>query len=151
MASTRSITSRGSGASDPDLPPDGNDSFFVSTTKEKIRLTKSEETCLASLFCRVQDVNSPEPILGDVYARATLDRCEVDQGRTTLSVGQQSGNVIYVSSRAATLDAWCEEFILSHEDPVTVLHLGCGLDCRYLRIRDRLRERETDPEFRVSN
>lgn len=150
MASPRSITSRGSGASDPDLSPEGSDPVFVSTAQEKIRLTKAEETCLASLFCRVQDANSTQPILGDVYAQATFSRCEFDQGRTTVSGVQQSGTVLYASHRALRLDTWCEEFLLSREDPVTVLYLGCGLDCRYLRIRDRLRGREKQPEFRVS-
>ncbi|KAJ4393849.1 hypothetical protein N0V93_003064 [Gnomoniopsis smithogilvyi] len=121
---------------------------FVSTAKEKIHLTQAEETCLASLFCRVQDTKSAHPILGDVYAQETLNRCEVDQSRTTFSAGQRLGNVIWASYRALTLDQWCEDFILTHKEPVTVLHLACGLDCRYLRIMDRLRGMDTETDIR---
>lgn len=143
LTNTASITSRGTNA---DLCSDA----FISAAKEKIRLTRAEETCLASLFCRVQDTRSSKPILGDSYAYATLKRCDLDQSRTTFSAGQHSGNVVWASHRALMLDTWCEEFILAHEEPVTVLHLACGLDCRYLRIRDRLRTTEKKPEIRVS-
>lgn len=39
-------------------------------------------------------------------------------------------------SRKQTDSEPIQEFLNSHRDePVTVLHLGCGLDCRYLRLR----------------
>lgn len=129
--------------------PSNQSEVFTSTTKEKIRLTKAEETSLASLFCRVQDAKSQEPILGDASACATLDRCLVDQSRTTFSAGKAPGIFVWASQRALRLDKWCEEFIVSHEQPVTVLHLACGLDCRYLRVRDRLREKNVDRDTRV--
>lgn len=139
------VSARGQAA-----PPDLSYDAFVSATKEKVLLTQAEETCLASLFCRIQDAQSPHPVLGDVYARKTLDRCEVDQGRTTFTAVQQVGIVKWVCHRALTLDKWCEEFILAHDQPVTVVHLACGLDCRYLRLRDRLRGIKSKPDVRVS-
>lgn len=63
---------------------DSSDDAFVSTTREKILVTQAEETCLASLFCRVQDARSTHPVLGDAYAQKTFDRCEVDRDRRHL-------------------------------------------------------------------
>lgn len=125
---------------------DSSDDAFVSTTREKILLTQAEETCLASLFCRVQDARSTHPVLGDAYAQKTFDRCEVDRDRTTFTAVQKPGIVQFACHRPLTLDKWCEEFILAHDQPVTVLHLACGLDCRYLRMRDRLQEIESKPD-----
>lgn len=135
--------------SSENLPFDAKE-VFVSTAKEKILLTQEEQTSLASLNCRALDNKSPDPILGDPYAQPTLDRCDVDLIQSAFSEGRNSGNAVWVSHRALTLDTWCEEFIASHNEPVTVLHLACGLDCRYLRVRERLRRREVEAEVRVS-
>lgn len=110
---------------------------FLTSSKQKIRLTESEETLLAALFCRVQDSRSADSILRDPYAEPTLDRCEVDFSRSTFSVGQSPGNAVWAAHRARTLDDWCVNFVNSCDGPVTVVHLGCGLDGRYLRVRDR--------------
>lgn len=128
----------------------GGDEVFQSSTKHKIHLMESEETLLAALFCRVQDCNgmgtaTGTPILGDPYAQATLDRCEVDLNRSTFSAGLSQGAVTWAANRAKTLDEWCVDFVNSRLDgPVTVLHLGCGLDGRYLRVRDRFKRNESE-------
>lgn len=112
--------------------------IFLTSSKQKIRLTESEETLLAALFCRVQDSRGgADSVLRDPYAQPTLDRCEVDFSRSTFSAGLSQGNVTWAAHRARTLDDWCVDFVNSREGPVTVVHLGCGLDGRYLRVRER--------------
>lgn len=126
------------------VPAIDEDSIFLtSSSKQKIRLTESEETLLSALFCRVQDSRKPGPqsILRDPYAQSTLERCEVDLSRSTF--GMQPGVVVWAAHRARTLDDWCVDFVNSSREgssPVTVVHLGCGLDGRYLRVRDRFRK-----------
>lgn len=119
------------------VPAIEEDLTFLTSSKQKIRLTESEETLLAALFCRVQDSRSADSILRDPYAEPTLDRCEVDFSRSTFSVGQSPGNAVWAAHRARMLDDWCVNFVNLCDGPVTVVHLGCGLDGRYLRVRDR--------------
>lgn len=123
----------------PTVPFIDEDAVFRSSSKQKICLTESEETLLAALFLRVQDARSAESITRDPYAQATLDRCDVDFSRSTFSVGENHGNVVWAAHRARTLDDWCVDFVNSSltEGPITVVHIGCGLDGRYLRVRDR--------------
>lgn len=128
----------------PTIPAIDEDSTFVTSSKQKICLTESEETLLAALFCRVQDSHSADSVLRDPYAEPTLNRCEVDFSRSTFSVGQSSGNYVWAAHRARTLDDWCVDFVNSCDGPVTIVHLGCGLDGRYLRVRDRFSKRLQD-------
>ncbi|ROW12441.1 hypothetical protein VMCG_00824 [Cytospora schulzeri] len=102
--------------------------------KEKIQLTGPEETMIPMVFFRALDAKKDRPILGDPYSQKILDRCDID-----FSAGHFIRNdrfIEYVMNRCKQLDTWCQEFLDSHEnEPVTVLHLGCGLDCRYMRMR----------------
>lgn len=44
--------------------------------------------------------------------------------------------VRYICNRGKTLDKWCQQFLDIHRnEPVQVIHLGCGLDSRNLRVR----------------
>lgn len=45
--------------------------------------------------------------------------------------------VTYICNRTRTLDKWCQQFIDAHADsePVQIIHLGCGLDTRNLRVK----------------
>lgn len=44
--------------------------------------------------------------------------------------------ISYICNRAKTLDKWCQRFIdtYAESEPVQVVHLGCGLDTRNLRV-----------------
>ncbi|KUI60379.1 Tetracenomycin polyketide synthesis O-methyltransferase TcmP [Cytospora mali] len=89
--------------------------------KEKIRLTGPEATMLPMVYFRALDAKKPNPILGDPYAQKLLDRCDID----------------FSAEPFVKDDRFIEyEFLDSHcSEPVTVIHLGCGLDCRYMRMR----------------
>ena len=95
----------------------------------KIRLTKDKETYLATLYGKALDAASPNPILGDRYAAAAVDRLDVDFKALKLP----DGGDITLPMRARHFDAWTRAFIRDHPS-ATVLHLGSGLDTRVQRI-----------------
>lgn len=99
------------------------------TSTEKVDLRGAAATLLLTLYMRRRDAVSRRPILGDPYAAEVYDRIEHDVG----GLWQYSGDVSAVATRAVTLDGWTREF-LAREPAGQVLHLGCGLDSRPLRV-----------------
>ena len=100
-----------------------------SDTKIPAALSGVAETLLISLAARAADAASPDPILGDPYAKATLDKLEYDAQRARLSLLDAGG----VALRTRQLDQWTASFL--HDHPCcTVLHLACGLDSRMQRV-----------------
>jgi O-methyltransferase involved in polyketide biosynthesis len=98
----------------------------VTTPKEKISLEKEQETLLIPLYAKAQD----NPILVDEKARQILTGIEYDFEQ--LKIPQKT--VVTLLMRAKQLDAYTADFIGAHPDAL-ILHLGCGLDSRYLRVR----------------
>jgi O-methyltransferase involved in polyketide biosynthesis len=96
---------------------------------EKVDFTGVRETLLATLYGRAVDARSADPILGDRFAGPLVDRIGYDFARTRITAGTAGS----VALRASLLDTWAREFLAGHPDAV-VLHLGCGLDTRALRI-----------------
>jgi len=89
------------------------------------------ETMLATLALRAQEANNPRPYLNDVWAQQVLDKLDYPPVRALLKMYQ------FVLLRAKQLDDWASEFIAGHVaegEGVTVLHLACGLDSRFLRV-----------------
>jgi O-methyltransferase involved in polyketide biosynthesis len=93
--------------------------------KEKITLVQEQETLLIPLYAKAQD----NPILEDEKARRILEGIQYDFSR--LKVPQKT--VVTLLMRAKQLDAHADRFIARHPDAL-VLHLGCGLDSRCLRV-----------------
>lgn len=92
--------------------------------KEKITLTKEQETLLIPLYSKAQ----ANPILSDEKARQVLDGIEYDFSRLKIPEKTQ----VTLRMRAKQLDTYTSEFISTHPEAV-ILHLGCGLDSRCLR------------------
>lgn len=99
-------------------------------TTEKVDLRGAAATLLMTLYMRAYDAGSRRPILGDHYAREVLDRVEYDFA----ALHRFTGDTSAVVSRAKRLDEWTAEFLVA-EPQGQVLHLGCGLDSRPLRVR----------------
>jgi O-methyltransferase involved in polyketide biosynthesis len=99
------------------------------TSTEKVDLRGAAATLLLTLYMRRQDARSRRPILGDPYAEEVWDRIEHDVG----GLWQFTGDVSTIACRSAMLDRWTREF-LDAEPGGQVLHLGCGLDSRPLRV-----------------
>ncbi|KAK7918171.1 Tetracenomycin polyketide synthesis O-methyltransferase TcmP [Apiospora marii] len=103
--------------------------------KEKIRLKGVEETLFCTLLPKARDAESPNPVLGDPYASRLIESCDVDLTRSTFKAVDNDRATRWVVNRSMTFDRWCRDFLQQHKDePVTVLYLGCGLDCRVHRV-----------------
>lgn len=98
-----------------------------------VRWGSVEWTNLCTLYLRACDGRSARPILGDAAAVAAVDRIDYDWPRMRRSL-RPGINQWLVASRAARLDAWSADFLRRHPD-ASVLHLGCGMDTRALRLR----------------
>jgi O-methyltransferase involved in polyketide biosynthesis len=93
--------------------------------KEKIGLTREQETLLIPLFAKAQD----HSILADPKAHQILS--EVDYDFQRLKVPQKTAITLQI--RAKQLDAYALDF-LTRFPQARILHLGCGLDSRCLRV-----------------
>lgn len=98
-------------------------------SKEKIQLTKEQETLLIPLYSKAMESQRPQPIFVDEKAQAILQRAEYDFAR--LNIPRKT--TITLCIRANKLDAYVRQFLADHPQSV-ILHLGCGLDSRCLRV-----------------
>jgi O-methyltransferase len=96
---------------------------------ERVELRQEKETLLMTLYLRACDSQARHPVLGDPYAQGLVERIDYDFDR----LARLRGNTALVASRARQLDTWTVAFLAAHPDGL-VLHLGCGLDSRPLRI-----------------
>ncbi|KAH7310767.1 S-adenosyl-L-methionine-dependent methyltransferase [Stachybotrys elegans] len=83
------------------------------------------------LYFRAVDAESPESILGDIYAKQLVNTIRLDIVDT---MGQDLRFVSFWCLRAKRIDLWCHEFITEHPDCM-VVNLSCGLDTRIQRLR----------------
>ncbi len=93
--------------------------------KEKIVLSKEQETLLIPLFAKGQG----NPLFDDEKARQILANAEYDFG--ALKVPEKTA--VTLRMRAKQLDAYTRSFLAAHPNAL-ILHLGCGLDSRCLRV-----------------
>ncbi|WP_344876652.1 class I SAM-dependent methyltransferase [Allokutzneria multivorans] len=98
--------------------------------REKITLTGTQETMLATLYGRALDSALPRPILGDAVSAEAVRRIDYDFRKTGITSATKSASV---TLRAKTLDDWAREFLAANPE-CTVLHLACGLDTRAHRL-----------------
>jgi O-methyltransferase involved in polyketide biosynthesis len=96
---------------------------------EKVHFTQEKETLLITLYCKARESRSENPVLKDETAENLIDR--IDYDFRALKV--PSDDLVSVPFRAKLLDTWTAEFLAGGPNG-TVLHLGCGLDSRVIRI-----------------
>jgi O-methyltransferase involved in polyketide biosynthesis len=101
----------------------------MSDTKEKVTLKEAQETLLITLYSKVVESRQPAPIFIDAKAQQILDGVAYDFSR--LKTPRKT--TIMVCLRAKKLDTYAQQFLTEHPQGV-VLHLGCGLDSRCLRV-----------------
>ncbi len=94
-------------------------------TKPKITLTKEQETLLIPLYAKARS----NPVFTDESARRILEGVDYDFAQ--LKVPEKTGVTLRI--RAKQIDAYTRRFITAHPQ-ATILHLGCGLDSRCLRV-----------------
>lgn len=97
-----------------------------------VRWGSVEWTNLCTLYLRACESRSPRPILGDRTAAEAVDRIDYDFKRMHRAVNP-AANRFLVALRAKQFDMWTTDFLRRHPNAV-VLHLGCGLDSRVMRL-----------------
>lgn len=101
-------------------------------TGTKPRLIEEQETLLVPLYCKAQADNS---ILFDEKAQQILQQVNYDFER--LDIPKKT--CITLCMRAKRMDEYTRDFLADSPSGV-VVHLGCGLDSRYLRTDNGLVE-----------
>lgn len=106
-----------------------NVGFMSYSEKIHVDLSGAPQTMLATFYAKALDADLPEPILNDTHARDIVDRIDYDWSRTMITAKRSPA----VTTRSAHFDSWARVFLAEHPQAV-VLHLGCGLDSRFLRL-----------------
>ena len=94
-------------------------------TKEKVALSGEQETLLIPLYSKAQ----ASQFFHDPKANQILDSVQYD----FLSLKIPQKTVVSLALRARQLDRLTQAFIDEHPNAL-ILHLGCGLDSRCLRV-----------------
>lgn len=92
-------------------------------------LTAEQQTLFIPLYSKAVESRRPNPILRDAKAEAIIAEVGYDFGRLRVPARSR----ITLAMRAKRLDEVTRAFAGRHERLV-VLHLGCGLDSRVLRV-----------------
>lgn len=98
--------------------------------KEKVLLIQEQETLLIPLYAKATESSRTSPIFSDPKAGEIL--AAVDYDFSSLRVPRKTS--ITLCLRANKLDAVARAFLNQHPTG-RVLHLGCGLDSRCLRVQ----------------
>lgn len=96
---------------------------------EKVALRGAKETLLITLCAKAGESRLPDSLLKDRFAAEAMGWVDYDFAR----LGIDRDLMIGVALRAHVIDGWTRDFIARHPE-ATVLHLGCGLDSRVLRL-----------------
>ncbi len=99
------------------------------TDKVAVDLSGAAQTMLTTLYLKALDADFSRPVLGDEFAKATVDRLDYDFSQT----GMTPKWAPLITVRTAQYDIWARQFLAVHPH-ATVVHLGCGLDSRVFRL-----------------
>jgi O-methyltransferase involved in polyketide biosynthesis len=99
------------------------------TNRVSVDLSGPAKTMLSTLYLKALDADFERPVLGDRFAKEAIDKLDFDWRE--LEITPKWAPLFTV--RTAQYDIWVREFIAAHKE-CTVVHLGCGLDCRVFRI-----------------
>lgn len=93
----------------------------------KIRLRNEMETLIIPLYGKAK--MSGMGIFKDPYAEAAIGRLDYDYSELKI----QSKTQVMLAMRAVIMDDFSRDFVSKNPDCL-VLHLGCGLDARFMRL-----------------
>ncbi len=97
--------------------------------KKSIQLEKEKETLLIPLYSKAVENQKKTPIIVDEKAVEVVSRLNYDYSQ--LRIPKQTH--VTLCMRAKQLDNYVKEFMQQNEECV-VVHLGCGLDSRFIRV-----------------
>lgn len=98
---------------------------------EKIVLTEEKETLLIPLIGKAHENKKENPILNDKKAIEIVK--QIDYDFDSLKISEKTN--IMMCIRAKLIDDYVNNFLSSNNNNIA-LHLGCGLDSRYYRIKN---------------
>lgn len=93
----------------------------------KIQLKNEMETLIIPLYGKAK--MSEIGIFEDPYAEAAIDKLDYDYSRLKI----QHKTQVMLAMRAMIIDDFAKDFICKKPNCL-VLHLGCGLDARFMRL-----------------
>lgn len=97
--------------------------------KSPISLTNLQKTLLITLHGKALESEFEESILNDCYAAEVAEKIDFDFSQFKLS----HNAIVALAIRAKALDRWTEGFLKENRQ-ANVIHIGCGLDSRHLRL-----------------
>lgn len=100
--------------------------------KVGVDLAGPAQTMLDMLYAKSLDAVADNPILGDTHASELVRQLDYDWSRTKITA--RNKRAFFAALRTAHFDEWARHFLAVHPEAV-VLHLGCGLDARMLRLQ----------------
>lgn len=94
--------------------------------REPIQLTGEQETLLVPLYCKTNECGAilSDPKAQEIVSQIAYDFSELNIPRKTC---------LMLCMRTRRFDEYTRAFLAQHSDCL-VLHLGCGLDSRYMRL-----------------
>ena len=110
--------------------------------KVSVNLSGPAKTMLSTLYMKALDADFDRPVLGDVFAKEAIAKLDFDWRE--LKITPKWAPLLTV--RTAQYDIWVRQFLAAHTE-CTVVHLGCGLDCRVFRINPGASVRWYDVDF----
>ncbi len=99
--------------------------------KLKFILKKEKETLIVPLVCKARESLKERPILSDLNAVRLIEN--IDYNFSSLKIPKKTQVTICI--RAKQFDEYARKFLDAYPFG-TVIHLGCGLDTRYLRVNN---------------
>ncbi|WP_319559728.1 class I SAM-dependent methyltransferase [Marispirochaeta sp.] len=97
----------------------------------KIVLTEEKETLLIPLLGKARENEKQNPILIDKKSSEIVK--QIDYDFESLKIPEKTN--ILMCIRAKLMDNYVTSFLSDNENSIA-LHLGCGLDSRYIRIKN---------------
>jgi len=97
--------------------------------KKTIKLEKEKETLLIPLYCKAIESKKETPIISDDTAVKMVSEIKYDYAQ--LKIPKKTH--VTLCMRAKQFDNYAIEFMKKYSNSV-VVHLGCGLDSRFVRI-----------------
>ena len=104
--------------------------FHEGVEMEKVTLTNAKETLLIPLFGKAMDYRKKQSILYDGKAAEIISQINFDFD--TLKIQNKTNTMMCI--RAKLIDDLTQEQLKQNNGRTTVIHMGCGLDSRALRI-----------------
>lgn len=100
--------------------------------KEKVEVTGVPETMIQTLYARAKETKKDDAKIIDDIAVRIVEKIDYDFSKADNDKTMSSG----VIARTIVLDNMVEKYLNQHPDTI-VVNIGCGLDTRCYRMKDK--------------